>query len=324
MHPSFAAGLLTALWLLGSPPASAWAQLPVVGNLWMGAPHQHEPLFLQHMRMLGHREGRTFVLESRWAAGDESRFPALARELLDLRPAVISSVCGSALRAIRELSRTVPVIAGCADPTNFLGEVASLSRPGGLTTGYTFLAPESAAKRLHLLKELIPTLSRVGVLYDAHNSWATYLQEMERAAPNLGLALSRHVVERTEDLEGAFASAVGKRTEALVVLPAPINFAARKRIAALAIKHKLPTAFDTRSFAADGGLLSYGPDWFDPDFAPRVIAIYIDKILKGTAPGELPIQQATRFELVVNLRTAQMLGLSLSKSFLGRADAVLK
>jgi putative ABC transport system substrate-binding protein len=323
MHPSFVAGFLIALCLLGSAPAPVWAQVPVVGHLFMGAPQQGGPVFLQHMPALGHREGRTFVLESRWSA-DDSRFPALARELLDRRPAVIHSACGSALRAIRELSRTVPVIAGCVDPRNFLGEVASLSRPGGLTTGYTFLAPESAGKRLQLLKELIPTLSRVGVLYDIHNNWETYLQEMERAAPHLGLVFSRHVVERAEDLEGAFSTAVGKRAEALVVFPTPVNFGARKRIAALAVKHKLPTAFDTRSFVADGGLLSYGPDWFDPDFAPRVIATYIDKILKGTSAGDLPIQQPTRLELVVNLQTAHMLGLSLSRSFLDRADTVFK
>ena len=313
-----------ALLLLGSAPASAWAQVPVVGHLGLDAPEPGAPYLTQYLKGLGHQEGRTFLLEPRWASGDNSRFPALARELLDRRPAVISASCGPALRAIREISRSVPVVAGCADPKNFLGEVASLNRPGGLTTGFTFLAPESAGKRLQLLKELLPTLSRVGILHHRHDDWGTYLQEMERAAPRLGLTSSKLPVERAEDLEGAFATAVRQRAEALVVFPDAITFGARKRIATLAITHKLPTAFDTRVFVVDGGLLSYGPDWFDPEFAPRIIATYIDKILKGAAPGDLPVQQPTRLELVVNLRTARMLGLNVPNSFLTRVDEVLK
>jgi putative ABC transport system substrate-binding protein len=278
---------------------------------------------MQHLEGLGHQEGRTFLLEARWAEGDNSRFPALARELLDRRPAVIVAPCGPALRAIRELSRSVPVVAGCADPKNFLGEVASLSRPGGRTTGMTFLAPESAAKRLQLLKELLPRLSRVGILHHRHDDWGTYLQEMERAAPQLGLTFSKLPLDRADDLEGAFAAAVRQRAEALVVFPDAITVGARKQIATLAIK-QLPTVFDTRIFVVDGGLFSNGPDWFDMEFAPRIIARYIDKILKGAAPGDLPVQEASRLQLVVNLRTARMLGLNVPTSFLSRADEVLK
>lgn len=321
-----AAGLLIALLLLASAPVSAWAQVPVVGHLGLGAPPGSggAPAFAQYLERLGHQEGRTFLVESRWARGDNSRFPALARELLDRRPAVIFAPCGPALRAIRELSRSVPVVAGCADPKNFLGEVASLNRPGGQTTGFTFLAPESAGKRLQLLKELLPTLSRVGILHHRHDDWGTYLQEMEHAAPRLGLTLLKLPVERAEDLEGAFATAVRQRAEALVVFPDAITFGARKQIATLAIKHKLPSAFDTRIFVVDGGLLSYGPDWFDAEFTARIIATYIDKILKGAAPGDLPVQQPTRLELVVNLQTARMLGLNVPNSFLTRVDEVLK
>lgn len=319
-----AAGLLLALSLLGLAPASGWAQVPVVGYLWLGSPPHGRPLFMQHLEGLGHQEGRTFLLEARWAEGDNSRFPALARELLDRHAAVIVAPCGPALRAIRELSRSVPVVAGCSDPKNFLGEVASLSRPGGRTTGFTFLAPESAAKRLQLLKELLPRLSRVGILHHRHDDWGTYLQEMERAAPRLGLTFSKLPVERAEDLDGAFATAVQQRAEALVVFPDAITFGARTRIATLAITHKLPTVFDTRIFVVDGGLFSYGPDWFDMEFAPRIIATYVDKILKGAAPGDLPVQQATRLQLVVNLRTARMLALNVPNSFLSRADEVLK
>ena len=318
------AGLLLVISLLGLAPVSAWAQTPVVGHLWLGSPPRGELSFVRLLKELGHQEGRTFLLESRYAGGDNSRFPALARDLLGHRPAVIYTGCGPALRAIRELRRSVPVVAGCADPKNFLGEVASLSRPGGRTTGFTFLAPESAAKRLQLLKELLPRLSHVGILHHRHDDWGTYLKEMERAAPQLGLIFSKLPVDRAEDLDAAFATAVAERAEALVVFPDAITFGARTRIATLAITHKLPTVFDTRVFVVDGGLLSYGADWFDPEFAPRIIATYIDKILKGAAPGDLPVQQPTRLQLVVNLRTARMLGLNVPSSFLTRADEVLK
>jgi putative ABC transport system substrate-binding protein len=272
---------------------------------------------------LGHQEGRTFRLEARWAEGDHTRFPALARELLNHRPAVIYTPCGQALREIREVSRSIPVIAGCADPKNFLGEIATLSRPGGRTTGFAFLAPESAAKRLQLLTELLPNLSRVGILYQRQEDWSTYFQEMERTASLLRLSLVKLPVERASGLEDLFAGAVRQRARALIVLPDAVTFGARTRIATLAISHKLPTVFDTRIFVADGGLMSYGPDWFD-GWAQRIIATYIDRILKGVPPGELPVQQPTRLELVVNLRTARMLGLSVPVSFLNRADEVLK
>jgi putative ABC transport system substrate-binding protein len=175
-----------------------------------------------------------------------------------------------------------------------------------------------------LLKELLPALSRVGIVHHRHDNWSTYLEEMERSALRLGLTFLKLPVERAEDLDAAFATAVRKRAQALVVFPDAITFGARTRIATLAITHKLPTVFDTRIFVVDGGLLSYGPDWFDIEFAPRIIAAYIDKILKGAAPGDLPVQQPTRLQLVVNLRTAQVLGLKVPESFLSRADEILK
>jgi putative ABC transport system substrate-binding protein len=317
--------LFIALVLLASAPASAWAQVPVVGRLGLGSPESDAPALnrlRQELKELGHQDGRTFVLEPRYARGDNSRFPALARELLARRPAVITGPCGPALRAIRDISRSVPVVAGCADPKNFLGEIASLGRPGGQTTGFTFLAPESVGKRLQLLKELLPRLSRVGVLHNRHDDWGTYWQEMDRVGPQLGVTFSKAVVERAENLEQAFAAVLRQRAEALIVFPDAITFGARERIAALAVKHQLPTAFDTRRFVVDGGLLSYGPDWVE--FGPRVAAAYIDKILKGATPGDLPVQQPTRLELVINLRTARALGLDVPRSLLARADEVLQ
>lgn len=318
-----AAGRRIALSLLVLAASSAWGQVPVVG--WLGLespPPAGQHWITQALKPLGHEEGRTYVLESRYASGDNSRFPALARQLLDRRPAVIVTICGPGLRAVRDLDPVVPVIAGCADPRNFLGEVASLGRPGGRTTGFTLLAPESAAKRLHMLKELVPKLSRVGVLHNRHDDWGTYLREMERAAPRLGLTLSLLPIARAEDLDGAFAAAVRQRVEALVVFPDATTGGAGTRIAALAIAHKLPTAFDMRTYVAAGGLFSYGPDW--ADVSRQVIPAYVDKILKGAAPGELPVQQPTRLELVVNLATARALGLNLPPAFLAHADAVIE
>ena len=320
-----AVALSILLWFLVAGSMPARAQVPVVGYLWLGAPETDgPPPFLRQLQQLGQHEGRTFVLESRYARGDDSKFPALARELLDRRPAVIVTTCGTSLSAIRKLSPTVPVIAGCADPVNYLGEVASLNRPGGRTTGFVLLAPEAAGKRLQLLKELLPSLTRVGVVHNRQDDWSTYLREMDRAAPKLGLTLSKLAIARADELDDAFATAVKQRAEALVFFPDPISTAARTRIAALAIRHRLPTVFDLRAFVVDGGLLSYGPDWADDNFAPRVMATYIDKILKGAAPGDLPIQQPTRLELVINLATARAIGLNVPRPLLMRADKVLE
>lgn len=319
-----AAGWLIALSLLGLTPPAAWAQVPVVGWLWMGAPPRpEEPPFLrEEMKRLGQEEGRTYVLESRYAAGDNSRFPALARELLERRPAVIVTTCGVPLGAIRALNAAVPVIAACADARNFLGEVASLNRPGGRTTGFTFLAPESAGKRLQLLKELLPKLSRVAVVENGRDDFSSYWKEMERAARQLGLTLSKVTVERAEQMDDAVATAVRQRAQALVVMPIPEVAGDSKHFAALAIQYKLPTVFDVSPLVHDGGLLSYGFNWFKD--APHVYAMYVDKILKDADPGRLPVQQPTRFELVVNLKTARAIGVNVPKAFLDRADKVIE
>lgn len=318
-----AIGWWLALALLGLVPASALAQVPVVAELWMEAPPPPGTHWLvEALKPLGQVEGRNFVVESRYASGDNARFPALARELLERRPAVIVAPCGPAQRAIRALDATIPIVAGCADPRNFLGEVKSLQRPGGRTTGFTLLAPESAAKRLQLLKQLLPNAARVGVLQHRNDDWATYWEEMEKAANGLGIALAKLPVARAEDLDEAFATAMRQRIDALVVFPDATTVGARQRIAELAVAQALPTVFDTRLFVDDGGLFSYGPDW--AEFGRRVFGTYVDKILRGASPGDLPIQQPTRLELVINLKTARALGLRVPKSFIARADSVIE
>jgi putative ABC transport system substrate-binding protein len=317
---------VVSLILFAATPVLAWAQLPVVGYIGVSSPEQEGRVldaFRAGLKELGHQEGRTLVIEHRWARGDNARFAALARELLDRRPAVIFSPCGPALQAIRQFSTSVPVVSNCADPNNFGREIATITRPGGQTTGFTFLAPESAGKRLELLRELEPKLARVAVLHNRQgDEWPNYWQVMESDALKLGVTLIKLPITSQEGLEGTIALAVRQRAQALIALPDAVTFGSAQRIAALAIQHRLPTAFDLRGFVAAGGLLSYGPD--TRDLWRRVGAGYVDKILKGAAPGNLPVQQPTRFELIVNAGTARAIGLRIPRSLLSRADEVIE
>ena len=308
---------------------AAWAMPamsapPVVGVLLFLEPKKAfmGEMLREELRILGHEEGRTLILEYRHANGDNGRFIPLARELVALRPAVIASPCGTALRAIRELDRKVPVVSSCADPNNYLGEVKSIRRPGGATTGTTLLAPESAGKRLELLRELRPGLSRVAILHNRIDDWGTYWRETERAAKGIGVVLLRlPPVDSIADVDAAFAHAALQKAEAVVAFPdATILFAAQ-RIASLAIRHRLLTIFDFGAFGEAGGLLTYGPT---PRELAQSTARYVDQILKGARPADLPIIQPSRFELTINLKTARALGLAVPQSLLLRADRVIE
>ena len=319
-------GALGMLAVLLAPAAFVWAEVPIVGVLGNQPPESgraYTAKVRQALKELGHEEGRTFRLEERWAAGDITRYPAFADELLALRPAMMLAPCGGPLDAVRQISRSIPVVSGCTDPQNYRGEVASLNRPGGQTTGFVLLAPESAGKRLQLLKEVLPTLSRLAVLYNAGANWSNYFPEAERAARQLGIVLVKapHYLYAA-DLEASFPFAVHMRAQAVMIVPDTVSLGARPRIAELALKHRLPTLFETRFYVEDGGLLSYGPNWIA--FGSQVIATYVDKILKGVRPGDLPIQRPTKFELVINLKTAKALGLTIPPSLLQRADLVIE
>jgi len=213
---------------------------------------------------------------------------------------------------------SVPLVLVCAEPKNFLGGVATLNRPGGQTAGFTFLAPDPVGKRLEILKELQPKLSHVALRHSGGEDWPTYWEVIKRAAPKLGLGLLKLPVKERGDLEGAIASAVRQGAGALIAMTDPIAFSAAEHIAAVATEHRLPTAFEFQRFVTAGGLLSYGPHL--PDLFRGELARYIDRILKGAAAGDLPVQQPTRFKLVVNLRTARAIGLSIPRALLERAD----
>jgi len=307
----------------GSALASA-APTPVIGVIVMGKPEQRA-LVDQPTRAalsdLGYREGRNVAFEVRYAYGEASRFPTLAREILQRRPAVILTACGPAQRAIRSLDRAVPLVAVCADPHNFLGEVKSLTRPGGATTGVTFLAPESSGRRLQLLKELRPDLSRVAVLHNATDDWGEYWHAMERAAPALGLTLIRlRPVASAQDIDGALAQAAREKAQALVGLPDAVLVGRAAHIADTAIRNRWLTTFDMPQFAAAGGLMHYGPDF---EALGVGMAYQVHRILNGASPAELPVMQPARFELVLNLKTARAIGVVVPESMLLRANRII-
>jgi putative ABC transport system substrate-binding protein len=311
---------------LALPAPTLGSTVPIVGVLIIAREDQATylvDLLRAALRKIGYEEPRNVVLDVRWAQGDDTRLPALAREILARKPAMMVSACGPALRAIRDVNRTIPVFADCAVWKNYHGEVGSMQHPGGATTGFMMLAPESAGKRLELLKEIQPRLARVAVLHNRVDDWQDYWRATERAAAALGLGLLRlPPIERAEDLEGALSHAVAGRAEALVVFPDATTIGAATQIAALAIRHRLLTAFDFAVFAQAGGLLSYGANY--RELFEHILPRYIDKILKGASPANLPIVQPTTFTMVVNVRTAKALGVTIPQSVLLRADRVIE
>jgi putative ABC transport system substrate-binding protein len=317
-------GVAALLFAVLTVPIVALLQ-PLLGVLVLTNPNQSEDFhatLLAGLKDLGYEVGRDLRVERCFAYGDNARFPALARELLAQKPAVVLTPCGPAQRAIREINRAIPLVSICADEKNFLGEVASFRRPGGATTGITFLAPESASKRLEILKEIHPNLKRVAFLYHSGDDWDNYWREIERASPRLGISILRLPVKNAGDLEGAFSTALSERADALVVFPDATTSGVAERIAQFALTHRLATAFDFPLFPAAGGLFSYGADM--RDVFRRVAPRYIDRIVKGAKPGDLPIEQPTKFLLVINLKTAKALGLTISQSLRLRADRVIE
>ena len=274
------------------------------------------------MARYGLVNGKTFKLEERWARGDISSYPRLARELMALRPALIVTACGPSLRAVRDVSRTVPVIANCADETNFLGEIASLARPGGNTTGVTFLSSEAVSKRIELVREIVPGLARLAVLYQTSDPLETHQKELDRAAPRFSVALQRVAIDRAEDLGPAFEAMVRERAQAVFIFPTNRLFAERVRVADLARKHRLPTVFELDPQVDAGGLLSYGGSIVE--WLGETTPAYVARILKGAKAGELPIVQPTRFDLVINAKTAKEIGIKLPPSLIARATRVVE
>jgi putative ABC transport system substrate-binding protein len=278
--------------------------------------------FRQALRGLGHVEG-TFVLEVRYGDGRFERLPELARELVGLKMDVILATSDVVIAAIKRETQTIPIVMVFSTDPMGTGFVASLARPGGNVTGLSNISSELSRKRLELLREAVPGLSRVAALWnpDVRGALLDY-KETEGAARLLRLELQSVEVSRAEDLDRAFSAVTKQRAQALVLPGAnPVGFINRGKIATFAQRNRLPSMYPTREYVEAGGLMSYGPSL--PDLFRRA-ATYVDKILKGAKPADLPVEQPTKFELVLNLKTAKALGLTIPPSLLQRADHVIE
>jgi putative ABC transport system substrate-binding protein len=278
--------------------------------------------FRQGLKELGYIEGESIALEYRWAEGKIDRLPDLAAELVRLKVDVIVTCGPVATRSAKEATATIPIVMTFdSDPVGN-GFVASLARPGGNITGLSTLAPEISGKQLELLKEIVPKLSRVAVL--GTSSWpgnAQLVKETELAAGAFGVKLQYLDILDPKDIETAFRAATKARADALLVLVSGVLADHRTQIANLALQSRLPATYYRREYVEDGGLMSYSVSYTDLD---RRAAIYMDKILKGAKPADLPVEQPMKFELIINLKAAKQIGLTIPPNVLARADRVIK
>jgi putative tryptophan/tyrosine transport system substrate-binding protein len=289
-------------------PASAFAM-----KQWTAA-------FVERLRELGWIEGRTVAIEYRWTEGHGERLPEVAAEFNRLKVDVIVTT-GSAVPAFKQVTSVIPIVFAIANDPVGSGLVESISRPGGNVTGLSILAADLGGKRLEILREVIPGLSRLATLGDAANLvTASEASQVQKAAQILGVEIVRPEIRRAEDIAPAIEALKG-RTDALYVQSDPLMNTNRAQISILALGARLPTLSGIRDYVEAGGLMSYGPNF--PDIFRRT-ADYVDKILRGAKPADLPIQQPTKFDLVVNQTTARALGLKLPETFLLRADEVLE
>jgi len=275
------------------------------------------------LRELGYVEGRNVVFERRFADGKQERLAALAVELVKLKVDIIVTGSNPVIAAVRQATATIPIVMAVSRDPVGSGFIASLARPGGNITGLANdPAPEIIGKNLELLKEVVPRVSRVAFLWNPVPKGAVlYKNAVESAARNLGVTFQSVEVRGENEFEAAFAAMVRERVNGLVVTSDPFLFGFRSRLVLLAAKHRLPAVYVPREFAEAGGLMSYGGNIADQF---RRAAVYVDKILKGAKPADLPVEQPTQFELVINLKTAKALGLTISRDFQLLADAVVE
>jgi putative tryptophan/tyrosine transport system substrate-binding protein len=318
---TFTLSLLTALLAAEAQPPANVPRVGVLSGWSLTTDARHREAFLQGLHALGYVEGQTIALEERWAEGHLQRLPELAAELVRLPVELIVAGNVPAARAASQATARLPIVLAGGDAVG-TGLITNLARPGGNITGLATNAAELSGKWLELLKEAVPAVSRVAVLSPPDNpitgpAW----HELQVTAPRLGVQLHSLRVREPGELDGAFAAMRRAQAEALVVLPAPVFSLHRARINELAARDRLPTIWEWREAVAEGGLLAYGPDiaslW-------RRAATYVDRILKGAKPGDLPVEQPTKFELVINLKTAQALGLTIPSTLLFQADEVIK
>jgi putative tryptophan/tyrosine transport system substrate-binding protein len=311
--------------LCASAEAQQPGKVPRIGYLITSSPSAIAPrmeAFQQGLRELGYVEGKNIVIERLHAEGKLDRLPELAAELVRLNVDVIVTSGPTATRPAKGATSTIPIVMTFDDDPVGSGFVASLARPGGNITGLSTLAPEISGKQLELLKEIVPRLSRVAVFgTSTRQGTAQALKEMELAAGALAVKLQYLDIEDPNDIETAFRAAIKGRADALLVLQSPVFNSQRAQIADLAQKSRLPAAYPRREFVEDGGLMSYGASISDLD---RRAATYVDKILKGAKPSDLPVEQPIKFEFIVNLKAAKQIGLTIPPNVLARADKVIR
>jgi putative ABC transport system substrate-binding protein len=283
----------------------------------------HLEAFRQGLREHGYIEGKNIAIEVRFAEGKLDQLPNLAADLLALKVDVIAAGTTRAMLAAKKATATIPIVmVGASDPVGS-GLVAELARPGGNVTGLSLLATELAGKRLELLKESLPKAQRVGVLIERSISgpFALQLNELETAAKTMGIQLLLFELKSADDFDATFSRLIKGQIQALTIPSAQLFDANIKRLADLTLKNRLPAIYGFTEFVDVGGLMAYGPSL--PDIYRRA-AVYVDKILKGSKPADLPVEQPTKFELVINLKTAKQIGLTIPPNVLARADKVIK
>ena len=319
---------ILALGLLAAPltaDAQQAKNVPRIGYLSATSPSAlagWSEAFRQGLRELGYVEGKNIVVEYRYAEGKFDRLPDLAAELVRLKVDIIVSVGPAVTSRIKEATGTIPIVMCFAfDPVGS-GFVASLARPGGNITGLSTLSPELGGKQLELLKEILPQFSRLAVLGDSTEPGnARSLQELERAAKAFGVTLQPIDVVSPTDIETAFRAASKGSGDAVLVLPSPVTLLQRTQVLELAVQHRLPAIYSLPLFVQAGGLMFYGPSF--PDLFRRA-ATYVDKILKGAKPADLPVEQPTKFDLIINLKTAKQLGITIPPIVLYQATKVIR
>jgi len=305
--------------------AQQQAKVPKIGYLTAGSVSASSTLlesFRREFSKLGYVEGKNIAIEYRYADNKLSRLPALAKELVDLKVDVLIGTSTPAVLALNNATRTIPIVfRDVSDPVG-IGVIDSLARPGGNITGVTNIAAGLVGKRLELLKETIPKLSRVALVWNPQDP-ASAQQWKESQQPARGLALQLHSMEvsSVDKFEGALKEAIKARSAALAVTHHQLAVSYRKQIADLAAKNRLPAIYGRGDYVDSGGLMSYGTDQIEPN---KRVASMVDKILKGRKPGDIPVEQPTKFDLVINLKAAKQIGLTIPPSVLFQADRVMK
>jgi putative ABC transport system substrate-binding protein len=318
----FIAGLggAAAVWPLAARAQQPMPTIGILGSASAVWSHLVSAL-MQRLRELGYVENRTVAIEYRWAEGRDERYAAMAAELVGLKVDIIVALGTPAIVAARKATAVIPIVFPIASEPVGDGLVASLARPGGNVTGLSTLQPDLAGKRLEILREIIPGLSRLAVLANGHSPIAILnVGEVQAAAPKLGIEVNTLDVKRADDLAPAIDQLKG-RTQAIYVVGDSFVFDNQVQINTLALVARLPTMHNGRGYVETGGLISYGTSLSD---LFRRAGDYVDKILKGTKPADLPVEQPTKFELVINLKTAKTLGLTLPDTLFARADEVIE